>query len=103
MMDDVLCEEEDTTLIADIKQHIITYLEDKYEDTDIKELYTSSFLDPRFKTEYIPSDNILAIKERISREGLQYATNSTDSNSSTILLVLPLKVLIQVHHLLKKH
>jgi len=48
-----MCEDEITTLTADIKQQIITYLEDKYEDTDIKELlYTSSFLDTRFKTEY---------------------------------------------------
>ena len=85
MIDDVLCEdEEDTTLTADIKQQIIAYLEDKYEDTDIKELlYIPSFLDPSFKTEYIPSGNILAIKERISREGLQCVTNSTDSNTST--------------------
>jgi len=60
-MDDVLCkDEEDTTLTADIKQQIITYLDDKYEDTDIKKLlYTSSFLDPTFKTEYITSGNIL--------------------------------------------
>ena len=56
MMDDVLCEdEEDTTLTADIKQQIIAYLEDKYEDTDIKELlHISSFLDPRFKTDIYP-------------------------------------------------
>ena len=50
--DDILCEdEEDTTLIADIKQQIIT---NKYEDAEFKQLlYTASFLDPRFKTEYI--------------------------------------------------
>ena len=50
--DDILCEdEEDTTLIADIKQQIIM---NKYEDAEFKQLlYTASFLDPRFKTEYI--------------------------------------------------
>ena len=85
--DDILCEdEEDTTLTADIKEQIITYLQNKYEDAELKQLlYTASFLDPRFKTEYIPNDNVTAIKERISLEGLQYATdnNSTTATSTT--------------------
>ena len=75
-----------TTLTADIKQQIITYLQNEYEDTELKGLlYTASFLDPRFKTEYIPNDNVTAIKERISLEGLQYATdnNSTTATSTT--------------------
>ena len=39
----------------------------KYEDTSLKDLlYTTSFLDPRFKAEYIPNGNMLAIKEGIS-------------------------------------
>ena len=80
--DDILCEdEEDTTLTADIKQQIITYLQNKYEDAELKQLlYIASFLDPRFKTEYIPNDNVTAIKGRISLEGLQ---NATDNNSTT--------------------
>ena len=83
--DDILCEdEEDTTLTVDIKQQIITYLQNnlnKYDNPELKKLlYTASFLDPRFKTEYIPKDNIPAIKEKISQEGLWYAT---DRNSST--------------------
>ena len=80
--DNVLCEdEEDTTLTVDIKQQIITYLQNKYDNPELKELlYTASFPDPRFKTEYIPKVNIPAIKEKISQEGLWYAT---DSNSST--------------------
>ena len=82
--DDVLCDDEDTTLTTDIKQQIITYLQDKYEDTSLKDLlYTTSFLDPRFKAEYIPNANISAIKERISREGLEYATDSDNNSTST--------------------
>ena len=85
--DDILCEdEEDTTLTADIKQQIITYLQNKYEDAELKQLLlTASFLDSRFKTEYIPNDNVTTIKERISLEGLQYATdnNSTTATSTT--------------------
>ena len=66
--DDILCEdEEDTTFTANIKQQIITCLQNKYEDIELKELlYTASLLDPRYKTECIPNDNITAIKERIS-------------------------------------
>ena len=80
--DDILCEDEDnTTLTVDVKLQIVTYLQNKYDNPELKELlYTASFLDPRFKTEYIPNDNIPAIKEKISQEGLWYAT---DSNSST--------------------
>ena len=37
--DDVLCDdEEDTTFTTDIKQQIITYLQDKYENTSLKDL-----------------------------------------------------------------
>ena len=61
IIDDVLQHDEDKTLTTDIKQQTITYMQDKYEDTSLKELlYTASLLDPRFKTEYIP---IPVIKE----------------------------------------
>ena len=85
--DDVLSDDEEgTTLTTDINQKIITYLEGKYEDSTLKELlYTASFLDPRFKAEYIyiPNDNISAIKERIFREGLQYATDNSSCGTTT--------------------
>ena len=82
IIDDVLQhDEEDTTLTTDIKQQIITYMQDKYEDTSLKELlHIASLLDPRFKTEYIPNDNIPAIKERIS---LHCATASSSITTST--------------------
>ena len=82
IIDDVLQhDEEDTTLTTDIKQQIITYMQDKYEDTSLKELlHTASLLDPRFKTEYIPNDNIPAIKERIS---LHCAIASSSITTST--------------------
>ena len=94
--DDILCKgEEDTTLTTDIKQQIVTYLQDKYDDTELKELlYIASFLDPRFKTEYIPNGNMAAIKERISLEGLPLTI-------IPLLLLLPLKVQKQVHLLRK--
>ena len=86
IIDDVLCEDdEDTTLTADIKQKVITYLQDKYEDATLKDLlYTASLLDPRFKTEYIPNRNIISIKERISQECLQYTTSNNSSTATSI-------------------
>ena len=85
IIDDVLCEDdEDTTLTTDIKQKVITYLQDKYEDTTLKDLlYTASLLDPRFKIEYIPNRNIASIKERISRECLQYITSNNSSTATS--------------------
>ena len=85
IIDDVLCEDnEDTTLTADVKQKVITYLQDKYEDTTLKDLlYTVSLLDPRFKIEYIPNRNITSIKERISRECLQYITSNNSSTATS--------------------
>ena len=79
--DDILCEgEEDTTLTTDIKQQIVTYLQDKYDDTELKELlYIASFLDPRFKTEYIPNGNMAANIPG----GLATDNNSTTATSTT--------------------
>ena len=37
-IDDVLCEDDQDT---DIKQQVITYLQDKYEDTTLKDLIFS--------------------------------------------------------------
>lgn len=45
---------EDTELTKAIKSRILTYLEDKYDDRATQELLdVASFLDPRFKTNYI--------------------------------------------------
>ena len=51
---------EDTTLTADRKRNIKTYLQDKYDRNELQELLcVASFLDPRFKTYYIPKTNPL--------------------------------------------
>ncbi len=61
----------DTQLTADIKHE---YLERKYSDSDTdKMLSVSSFLDPRFKAEYIGSaaTDLAVVKDRIAREGVE--------------------------------
>ena len=98
IIDDLLQhDEEDTTLTTDIKQQTITYMQDKYEDTSLKELlYTASLLDPRFKTEYIPNDNIPVIKEEYLKKV------SMVPLLVPVLQHQPLKVLKHLHLLLRK-
>ena len=86
-MDDIHCE--NSTLKADIKHKIKIYLQNKYKDEELKELlYTASFLDHRFKMDYIPSvpedssnDPLSVVKERILKEGIQSVTDESDDHS----------------------
>ncbi|KAL6465097.1 hypothetical protein MHYP_G00252300 [Metynnis hypsauchen] len=60
---------EDTDLTKSIKSRVIGYLQDKYNDPITQELLdTASFLDPRFKTNYIGKENIPAVKARMKAE-----------------------------------
>lgn len=71
----VLAEDpEDTDLTKSIKTKGLAYLSDKYGDPNIQELLdVASFLDPRFKTQYISADNIPAIKTRLKTEMVESA------------------------------
>ncbi|KAJ8263828.1 hypothetical protein GJAV_G00141760 [Gymnothorax javanicus] len=59
------CEEGDGELCKSIKTSIVEYLNSKYSDpatTDLLEL--ASFVDPRFRATYIPSEKVDALKHR---------------------------------------
>ncbi|KAK6296098.1 hypothetical protein J4Q44_G00338110 [Coregonus suidteri] len=66
----VLAEDaEDTDLTKSIKTKVLAYLNNKYGDPNIQELLdVACFLDPRFKIQYISTDNIPAIKTRLKTE-----------------------------------
>ncbi|XP_047234836.1 zinc finger BED domain-containing protein 4-like isoform X2 [Girardinichthys multiradiatus] len=67
-------DQEDTDLTRSIKTKILTYLNDKYNDPSIQKLLdVASFLDSRFKTQYITADNITNIKTRLKTEMLESA------------------------------
>ncbi|KAK0151882.1 Zinc finger BED domain-containing protein 4 [Merluccius polli] len=67
-------DQEDTDLTTSIKTKVLAYLKDKYSDPSIQELLdVASFLDPRFKTQYITADNIPTIKTRLKTEMLESA------------------------------
>ncbi|KAM3850676.1 RING finger protein 17-like, partial [Diretmus argenteus] len=61
--------EGDTDLTKSLKKKTLEYLNSKYEDADTQELLdVASFLDPRYKTQYISEDNIPIIKARLVSE-----------------------------------
>ena len=65
--------DDDTQLTKDIKTRIISYLEQKYTDVEICELLNlTTFLDPRFITEYILTTiEVSVTKDRLAREGTE--------------------------------
>uniref|UniRef100_A0A669C519 HAT C-terminal dimerisation domain-containing protein n=1 Tax=Oreochromis niloticus TaxID=8128 RepID=A0A669C519_ORENI len=83
----VLAEDaEDTDLTRSIKTKVLAYLNDKYSDLNTQELLdVASFMDPRFKTQYISADNLPAIKARLKTEMVESArrTHNQEKRSRT--------------------
>lgn len=62
-------EEEETELTKSINTKILDYLNKKYEDPGTQELLDmASFLDPRFRMEYVSVNNVPSIKKRVTSE-----------------------------------
>ena len=63
--------DDDVSLVRDMKRRICTDLDSRYIDTKVNLLLDiSSFLDPRFKLQYIVEENHTAFKEAVIDEGL---------------------------------
>lgn len=76
--------EEDTDLSKEIKSRALVYIEDKYSDPATLELLDiTSFLDPRFKTDYISAENVPVIKDRVKIEMEQVARKEKRARVST--------------------
>jgi len=59
----------DSTLTKDIKKRILTYLDDKYSESETLELINlASFLDPRFITDYIEGSELPSVVDRLIDE-----------------------------------
>ena len=72
----------DTTLTKDIKRRILTYLEGKYSNVETSEIMDlSSFLDPRFITDYIINSDLGIVKDRLMREGSDIYKETTEESS----------------------
>ncbi|XP_076734617.1 E3 SUMO-protein ligase ZBED1-like [Maylandia zebra] len=61
--------EEDSELCKSIKTRIVDYLNNKYADPSTSDLLDmASFVDPRFRAKYIPSEKINALKHKLILE-----------------------------------
>ena len=82
--------EDDVSLVRDMKRQIRTDLDSRYIDTKVNHLLDiSSFLDPRFKLQYIVEENHTAFKEAVINEGLDIfdlavEAEETDSVQSSV-------------------
>ena len=87
LQEQVLVEAENNTqLMKNIKEHICTYLEEKYSPLDTSELLNVlCFLDSQFITEYISTRlDVAKVKDRLAREGVELESTSEATSSSSI-------------------
>ena len=71
---------DDTTLSAEIKDKVLTYLESKYSDSAVREmLNVTSYIDPRFMADYIDEDELKDVKERLRKEGEEMLKDNSTS------------------------
>ncbi|KAL7837366.1 hypothetical protein SRHO_G00270770 [Serrasalmus rhombeus] len=61
-------DKEDSELTRSVKAKILDYMEGKYEDSATQSLLDTSFLDPRFKADYISAENLIEIKAKLMAE-----------------------------------
>ncbi|KAI4879001.1 hypothetical protein NFI96_023406 [Prochilodus magdalenae] len=62
-------DKEDSEQTRSVKAKILDNMERKYEDSATQSLLdTSSFLDPRFKADYISAENLIEIKAKLMAE-----------------------------------
>jgi len=68
---------DDTELTKAIKKKIIDYLNDKYAEPTIQGiLHIATFLDPRFKLDYVEGVDRQILEDSILDEGMQIVTST---------------------------
>ena len=69
----------DLQLTRDIKSGVLAYMEEKYQSPATAELLSvCSFLDPRFKLDYMMKEDIADIKARVELEAVDIVTKNKD-------------------------
>lgn len=72
--------EEDTDLTKNIKKKMLDYLNEKYEDDETQNLLDmASFLDPRFKMDFISADKKTQVKARVASQMMECQEKSSCS------------------------
>ncbi|XP_067270785.1 E3 SUMO-protein ligase ZBED1-like [Pseudorasbora parva] len=76
--------DEDTDLTMTIKSSILDYMNTKYSDPEVQKLINmATFLDPRFRTQYLSQEEILVIRARVVREVESLSVKPSDAGSAT--------------------
>lgn len=79
----LVVQEEDTELTKEVKGKILNYLNEKYEDEATQELLdVASFLDPRFKIDFVSADKKSQVTARVTSEVME--TQETPHCSSEV-------------------
>ena len=83
LRDTILTETEDQSeLTGDIKHRVLAYLNNKYDSPSINKLLdVCSFLDPRFKLDYIGDNDVVDVKARVQAEAISQA----EKRSTTVM------------------
>ena len=75
--------ENDSTLTKNIKLRIIDYMEEKYTNSKTKEtLNIATFLDPRFKTDFVEGVDLETVHDNIIDQGMEILSNPNLSDAA---------------------
>ena len=75
--------ENDSTLTKNIKKRITDYMEEKYADSKTKEtLNTATFLDPRFKMDFVEGIDLETVHDNIINQGMEILSNPNLSDAA---------------------
>ena len=75
--------QDDSTLTRNIKKYIIDYMEKKYADNKTKEILNiATFLDPRFKTDFVEGVDLETVHDNIIDQGMEIFSSHGMSNAT---------------------
>ncbi|XP_019858606.1 PREDICTED: zinc finger BED domain-containing protein 1-like [Amphimedon queenslandica] len=74
----LIWKENDTDLTVTLKQKILSSLLSRYSSSEINDLLDkATFIDPRFRLEYVADDHVATIKESILQEAVELTSSET--------------------------
>ena len=80
----------DTPLTKEIKKGVLDYLQSKYLDPKVKVLLSiATFLDPRFKTDYISGVDLELLMDEVVDRGMEFIENQQQDQDQTSAADVP--------------
>ena len=75
--------ENDSTLTKNMKKRVKDYMEEKYADSKTKEIFNiATFLDPRFKTDFVEGIDLETVHDNIIDQGMEIVSNPSLSDAA---------------------